>query len=89
MSSKRRRFSRERKAKIALEALWGDRTLPEIASKHQVHPNQVGAWKRQAVEGLAEGNCQSNWRGCGLTGADCEFGRRVAAVRPKRQRGGS
>ena len=29
-------------------------TLQEIASKHQVHPNQVGAWKRQAMEGLVE-----------------------------------
>ena len=54
MSSKRRRFSGELKAKIALEALRGDRTLQEIASKHQVHPNQVGAWKRQAIEGLGE-----------------------------------
>ena len=54
MSGKRRRFSGEQKAKIALEALRGDRTLQEIASRHQVHPNQVGAWKRQAIEGLAE-----------------------------------
>ena len=52
MSSKRRRFSGELKAKVALEALRGDRTLQEIASQHQVHPNQVGAWKRQAMEGL-------------------------------------
>ena len=54
MSGKRRRFSGELKAKIALEALRGDRTLQEIGSRHQVHPNQVGAWKRQAIEGLAE-----------------------------------
>ena len=54
MSGKRRRFSGEQKAKIALEALRGERTLQEIASRHQVHPNQVGAWKRQAIEGLAE-----------------------------------
>ena len=54
MSGKRRRFSGEQKAKIALDALRGDRTLQEIASRHQVHPNQVGAWKRQAIEGLAE-----------------------------------
>ena len=53
MSSKQRRFSGEMKA-IALEALRGERTLQEIASRHQVHPNQVGAWKRQAIEGLAE-----------------------------------
>ncbi len=54
MSSQRRRFSGEQKSKIVLEALRGDRTLQEIASRHQVHPNQVGAWKRQAIEGLAE-----------------------------------
>ena len=54
ISSKRRRFSGELKAKVALEAFRGDRTLQEIASQHQVHPNQVGAWKRQAMEGLVE-----------------------------------
>ena len=54
MSSKRRRFSGELKAKVALEARRGDRTLQEIASQHEVHPNQVGAWKRQAIEGLVE-----------------------------------
>ena len=54
MSSKRRRFSAALKAKVALEALGGGRTLQELASQYQVHPNQVGAWKRQAVEGLRE-----------------------------------
>ena len=54
MSSKRRRFSGDLKAKVALEALRGERTLQEIASQHQVHANQVGAWKRQATEGLVE-----------------------------------
>ena len=49
-----RRFSGDLKAKLALEALRGDRTLQEIASKHQVHPNQVRTWKRQAIEGLGE-----------------------------------
>jgi transposase len=48
----RRRFTAEFKAKVALEALRGDRTIQEIASKHHVHPNQVSAWKRQAMDGL-------------------------------------
>ena len=43
---RRGRFSGDLKAKVALEALRGDRTLQEIASKHQVHPNQVSTWKR-------------------------------------------
>jgi transposase-like protein len=39
---------------VALEALRGDKTVQEIAGRHQVHPNQVSAWKRQAIEGLSE-----------------------------------
>ncbi len=48
----RRRFTADFKAKVALEALWGDRTIQEIASKHKVHPNQVSTWKRRAIDGL-------------------------------------
>jgi transposase-like protein len=51
---KRRRFTAEFKARVALEALRGDRTVQEIAAKHKVHPNQVSTWKRQAVDGLGE-----------------------------------
>ena len=51
---KRRRFTAEFKARVALEALRGDKTIQEIAAKHQVHPNQVSAWKRRAVEGMSE-----------------------------------
>jgi transposase-like protein len=50
--TKRRRFTADFKARIALEALRGDKTIQEIAAKHKVHPNQVSTWKRQAVEGL-------------------------------------
>ena len=49
---RRRRFTPEFKAKVALEALRGDRTIQEIAARHKVHPNQVSTWKRQAVDGL-------------------------------------
>ena len=50
----RRRFTADFKAKVALEALRGDRTIQEIAAKHKVHPNQVSAWKRQAIDGLGD-----------------------------------
>ncbi len=50
----RRRFTADFKAKVALEALRGDRTIQEIAAKHKVHPNQVSTWKRQAIDGLGE-----------------------------------
>ena len=39
---------------IATEALRGDRTIQAIAGKHEVHPNQVSGWKRQAQAGLEE-----------------------------------
>ena len=50
----RRRFTAAFKARVALDALQGDKTIQEIATKHKVHPNQVSAWKRQAVDGLDE-----------------------------------
>ena len=49
----RRRFAGEFKARVALEALRGDKTVQEIAAKHKVHPNQVSSWKRQAIDGLS------------------------------------
>ena len=52
--ARRRNFTNHFKAKVSLEALRGDRTIQEIAAKHQVHPNQVSQWKRQAVEGMAD-----------------------------------
>ncbi len=51
---KRRRFSAEFKAKVALEALRGEATLAGLASRFEVHPNMIAQWKRQASEGLLE-----------------------------------
>ncbi|MGE4535668.1 MAG: transposase [Desulfovibrio sp.] len=50
--SKRRKFSAEFKAKVALEALSGELTLAELASKYDVHPTQIAGWKRQTKEGM-------------------------------------
>ena len=54
MARKRRRFTAEFKKKVALEALRETDTVQAIASRHEVHANQAGAWKRQAVDGLDE-----------------------------------
>ena len=51
---RRRRFTADFKKRVALEALRGDRTVQEIAARHEVHPNQVSTWKRQAIDGLDE-----------------------------------
>ena len=50
----RRNFTDQFKAKVALEALRGDKTVQEIAAKHQLLPNQVSTWKRQAIDGMAD-----------------------------------
>ena len=50
----RRRFSDEFKAKVALEAIKGHETVAELATKHELHPTQIAAWKREAIEKLAQ-----------------------------------
>lgn len=52
--ARRRTFTSDFKARVALEALRGDKTVQEIATKHKVHPNQVSTWKRQAIDGLGD-----------------------------------
>ena len=42
------------KAKVAIEALEGQRTISEIAQQYGVHPNLVSSWKRQAIELMPE-----------------------------------
>jgi len=55
---KRRRFSKEFKAKVALEAIKGQRTAAELAQEFGVHVNQINLWKKQLIEAapLAFGN---------------------------------
>lgn len=54
MTRKRKQYSATFKAKVALEAIKGQRTIQEISSTFGVHPHQVGQWKRQALEQLPE-----------------------------------
>jgi transposase len=41
------------KAKVALAAIKGEKTLAELAQQHDVHPNQITAWKGQLVDAAA------------------------------------
>lgn len=52
MGKIRREHSGAFKAKVSLEAIKEESTIAEIASKYQVHPNQIRRWKEQAEEGL-------------------------------------
>jgi transposase len=52
--TKRKRYSAEYKAKVALEAIKGEHTISELGSRFGLHPNMITNWKRQAIENMAE-----------------------------------
>ena len=64
MTKKRRRFSSKFKAKVALEAVRGMKTLAELATEFQVHPNQISTWKKQMMS-QAEGVFERGSKGSG------------------------
>jgi transposase len=49
----RRKFSAEFKAKVVIEALKERSSLEEIARKYEIHPNQIGTWKKEFLANAA------------------------------------
>jgi transposase len=54
MRRKRRNHGSAFKAKVALEAFKGERTLAELAEQFEIHPNQITTWRRQLLESAEE-----------------------------------
>lgn len=52
--SKRKQHSPEFKAKVALEALKGEETVSELASRFGIHPTMIHQWKRALLEGASD-----------------------------------
>ena len=48
--TRRRRFSADFKAEVALQALRGELTLAQLSRKYQVHPTMISTWKRQLTQ---------------------------------------
>src|SRR5947209_15620063 len=55
MTGQRKRYSAELKAKVALEAIRGQKTINKLASEYGVHPTQITQWKKQALEEITTG----------------------------------
>ena len=51
---KRRNHSPSFKAKVAMSAVRGDKTLAELSQQYDVHPNQITEWKKRLVSGAEE-----------------------------------
>ena len=51
MAGKRRKHTDDFKARVALEAVKGVKTLAELSSAYGIHPTVIAHWKRQLVSG--------------------------------------
>ena len=54
MKENRRKHSPSFKAKVAMEALKGEETIDQLASRFDVHPSQVNKWKKELADGAAD-----------------------------------
>jgi transposase-like protein len=50
LTKKRKQYKAEFKFQMALEAIKGLKTINQLASEHELHPNQLSQWKRQLLE---------------------------------------
>lgn len=79
MTTTRKTYSAKFKARVALDALRGDKTLSELGSHYKVHPMQIAKWRKLASEQLPElfvdGRRKAAQDGAGTTSLYEEIGR--------------
>ena len=54
MSRKRKQYSPQFKAKVAIEAIRGQKTTAELASQYEIHPTMINNWKRDLLDKASE-----------------------------------
>jgi transposase-like protein len=54
MATARKQYSPKFKARVAIEAIHGEKTLSQLASQFKVHPIQIAKWRKSALEQLPE-----------------------------------
>src|SRR6476646_12001036 len=66
---RRRRWTSAEKQRIVEESLTADTTVAEVARRHDIHPNLLHLWRRQARSGTVQPSCQPS----GAPAGEVEF----------------
>ena len=78
MTTTRKQYSPKFKARVAIEAIRGEKTLSQLGSQFKVHPIQIAKWRKSALEQLPELSSWTDGRARG------ERGKRKATHSTKR-----
>jgi transposase-like protein len=72
MTTTRKRYSAKFKARVAVEAIRGEKTLAQLGAQFQVHPVQIAQWRKAALEQLEESFVDGRTRKTGESEFDAE-----------------
>ena len=72
MTTTRKRYSAKFKARVAVEAIRGEKTLAQLGAQFQVHPVQIAQWRKVALEQLEESFVDGRTRKTGNSEFDAE-----------------
>ena len=68
----RKKYSKELKAQIALDAIKGQKTIAELASEYGVHANQISIWKKQLLDAAPDTFTSGKDKGAKKKEIECE-----------------